>query len=62
MDEELVLRRTNIEIDDTELSIRSSNLLRDNEIKYLNQLTEFTTRTLLGWRGMGKKNIKRKCG
>jgi hypothetical protein len=49
---------TMIKIEDCELSVRSENVLINNGIKYLNELTEYTFRDVLSFRQIGKKSIQ----
>lgn len=46
-----------ISIHDADFSVRTTNMLLNNGIKSLNELTEYTTRTILQWRWVGKKAL-----
>ena len=51
------IERSKILIDDVDFSIRTYNVLKNAGIRYLNDLAEFTSRTLLQWRTLGKKSL-----
>ncbi len=55
--ESIDLEKSLIDINDVQFSVRTENFLRSHRIKYLNDLTQLTTRTLLDWQGMGKKSL-----
>lgn len=57
MNEDLNIEKTKILIEDVEFSFRTRNILKNVELNYLEDLCNYTSRTILGWRGVGKRTI-----
>jgi len=51
-------KKGEIKVRDLDLTGRALNMLKACDIEYLEELTEFTTEDILGWRNVGKTTLK----